>query len=818
MKKWNFPWEKVGYLLLLLSGVFGVESAFLARYPLPYALRILVAAMVWTVLLGSMAFWPKKARLWGGLGFLAVWIGLGIRFWREILWGLLRCAEYLMPTVEMYLPLQFPELLPLTPEEGILAALAFLFLLAPYLALVSWSVMGRRSFWFSFLLTGPIFLFSWGFQTAVPLYAMIPSLFFWLSMLYQTGIPRRFRLSSRKAMGGILLAAGILSLLVLAAPPERYEPWGGAADIRAEIVSLANRMPGWFQDVPDLPGGGSLSGVDGEVNLDHIGELEQSDGDVLRVYSPASASFYLRGYSASVYTGHQWLSEPDDQYPAAGFGFQPLAFLTKQELTQGQPLDITVEPLIPSSRYAFTPYLITQTQPELSWEQDRGLLADGREQYTFQSLAYTDWGVINGDNAEDWFEYPTLGTEYRSANSFMVGDDYYYFQVLPGYGPVLDNTEFLSDQELEIGYQILYGNSPYSQLYSPIAPSWGSDGDYMVYLHQYYTQLPDEVRYWMMSWWKEHYTPSMEQYARSNYVNDSSLLEGQVPYWLWSYAAGQVARVIRDSGEYNTNPGYQPPEEDFVQYFLEESNQGYCVHFATAATVMLRALGIPARYVEGYVVDRGSFRADQWANVPARNAHAWAEIWVPGTGWIPVEATPGGAGLLTAGNTTQEVSVESEEESSLPESSLEESSVESSTEISEISRPETSEQAETPANPSENLWIWCMALGGFLILLLAASPFFTRWIQASKRKRKMNQPDCNRAALEIYGELLSLQKWGGLDVPENALETARKARFSRHQVTKEELDAMWKLYRESRQKVWAESSKWKRLRLWIRGY
>lgn len=72
-------------------------------------------------------------------------------------------------------------------------------------------------------------------------------------------------------------------------------------------------------------------------------------------------------------------------------------------------------------------------------------------------------------------------------------------------------------------------------------------------------------------------------------------------------------------------------------HFLTQSRQGYCVHFASAAAVMLRALDIPARYVSGYVAVVQGGRAD----VPDSAAHAWVEYYLDGFGWLPLEATPG---------------------------------------------------------------------------------------------------------------------------------------------------------------------------------
>ena len=53
---------------------------------------------------------------------------------------------------------------------------------------------------------------------------------------------------------------------------------------------------------------------------------------------------------------------------------------------------------------------------------------------------------------------------------------------------------------------------------------------------------------------------------------------GNTPYYNWVATAGAVADVVRGSGTYSTNPGQQPVNRDFVEYFLTESNEGYCVH------------------------------------------------------------------------------------------------------------------------------------------------------------------------------------------------------------------------------------------------
>ena len=809
----KFPLEKAGYLLLLLCGVLGTWGAFLDRYRLPYAEFLLPGAVLAAALLGGLAFLPKKARIGCSLGLLAVWIFVCVRYWRQIAWGLVRCFERLLPTVTIYISLDFPALPSISPWEERMALLAACCLLLPYLTLLAWAVVGRKSFWFSFLLTFPVFVFSWGPKTAAPVYAVVCSAFFWMAMLLQNGIPRRFRGSSGRALGWILLASGLVSSLVILAPPERYEPWDGAADVRAQLNDAASGMARWF---PGGQGGGTvLSGEDGEIDLGETGNRSQPDGDALRVYSyRIPEQLYLRGYSAAVYTGHSWEQLEEGMYSSEIFGFQPLSFLERR--AEGTAANVTVEPLVPS-RWVYAPYLITDMEPRLQTEDDVGFLANGQEQYSFQSLASSEWGVINGENGGQWLEYPTFSYSYLMVDSFMYDGELLTYMTEPGRGPVIQNLSQLSPEQEIAAYNYLYNFLEGQGLYT--VPSYARDSSYVSFLQGYYTQLPEGLRESLLEWWRENYAPGTGSMARDQAIT-GTIPETGVPYWLWGYAAGEVARTIRDSGVYTLTPGLQPRNRDFAEYFLTESNEGYCVHFATAATVMLRALGIPARYAEGYVVDGSSFDSQGWATVPARNAHAWAEIWLPGTGWVPVEATPGGPAGVTGGQ-------ESSEESSLPEeseppsSSAEEPSVSSAPEeesAPEISQPESSEAAGENTPESQDSWVWSIALGGLLLILAAAAPFGARWLRMAGRKKKMFQPDSRKAALEIYGVIMSLSRFGGPDPSPEALAIARKARFSPHEISADELETLLGEYREHRQKTWENLSKRRRLRFWFWGY
>lgn len=93
---------------------------------------------------------------------------------------------------------------------------------------------------------------------------------------------------------------------------------------------------------------------------------------------------------------------------------------------------------------------------------------------------------------------------------------------------------------------------------------------------------------------------------------------------------------------YTRTPGDIPEDVDseaeYLDYFLFEKKEGYCVHFATAMVLMARSRGIPARMVQGFRVDaKGGTTMD----VRSDTGHAWAEAYIDGVGWLTFDATPG---------------------------------------------------------------------------------------------------------------------------------------------------------------------------------
>ncbi|MDE7177578.1 MAG: transglutaminase-like domain-containing protein [Lachnospiraceae bacterium] len=128
--------------------------------------------------------------------------------------------------------------------------------------------------------------------------------------------------------------------------------------------------------------------------------------------------------------------------------------------------------------------------------------------------------------------------------------------------------------------------------------------------------------------------------------------------------AQQITEYFDENYNYTLRPGFYYGNPDYISHFLLESRKGYCAHFASAAAMLFRQMGIPARYVEGYafsyaeVVENGELvegadYADYYRGfseigataliqieIPDAYAHAWVEIYDNERGWIVVDPTP----------------------------------------------------------------------------------------------------------------------------------------------------------------------------------
>ena len=112
-----------------------------------------------------------------------------------------------------------------------------------------------------------------------------------------------------------------------------------------------------------------------------------------------------------------------------------------------------------------------------------------------------------------------------------------------------------------------------------------------------------------------------------------------------------VRRFLEESFSYSDGGLTLEAGSDLIETLLARGT-GSDVHYASLAVMALRCCGIPARYAEGYVLTAQDASQAGEGGIPLRDgsAHAWAEVYQPGLGWLPLELTPGYAAQMgTAG-------------------------------------------------------------------------------------------------------------------------------------------------------------------------
>ena len=105
--------------------------------------------------------------------------------------------------------------------------------------------------------------------------------------------------------------------------------------------------------------------------------------------------------------------------------------------------------------------------------------------------------------------------------------------------------------------------------------------------------------------------------------------------------ADYVAKVLKRYAEQPYVYTLRPPllgDRDTIDKFLFESQKGFCSHYAGSFVYLMRAVGIPARIVVGYLGGEWNKNGD-YLSVRQYDAHAWAEVWIAGQGWLRVDPT-----------------------------------------------------------------------------------------------------------------------------------------------------------------------------------
>lgn len=318
---------------------------------------------------------------------------------------------------------------------------------------------------------------------------------------------------------------------------------------------------------------------------------------------------------------------------------------------------------------------------------------------------------------------------------------------------------------------------------------------------------------------------------------------GEISY---SQALYEVRNILKDY-EYSKNAPAVPRGQDPIVFFLDESKEGYCVYFASAAVMLFRALGIPARYVEGYVVD--GLQANVETRVLDSDAHAWVELFVKDFGWVSVEVTVGFYdeelnSLQIDTPETETILAESEEESTMwqettsaqteavivtsevmTDSMEQETTIEMTNDLNHSTEERYGtgdvDSSQEQAEKSHFNMEFLRTLLLILLIIFAVCVFVVMMIWLARsylhhrkvlRERILNQENQTQRALALFMQIKQLCRYAGVSIDEDTeniedlipfIENERyarvsacvlKASFSKQGVTKQEADYVAELF------------------------
>ena len=316
-------------------------------------------------------------------------------------------------------------------------------------------------------------------------------------------------------------------------------------------------------------------------------------------------------------------------------------------------------------------------------------------------------------------------------------------------------------------------NGSFSEPASETSEAANDKDWYAKWVQKQYTlaQEPDEVAYIM----KDLIYPVLGSTDGSdirNYCAD--IQEMDTPMLLnnvrLSYAL-MVQKMMQTYGTYSRYLDELPAGADPISYFLETSKEGYCVHYASAATLILQSLGIPARYVTGYVAFPEDFAQTEQgytATVIDERAHAWSEIYLEDFGWVPLEMTPSSAFSENVNKKQSQAQTEEREEQT-PETPDEvQNETESEPDEPEHEKQESAEQEKKALKKTQmekkkeaiQKWTYAflgMLLGAVLIFWLQKylRPMWQNHQRAQEQKiRRLIQSGQYRQAIEHMHERL----------------------------------------------------------------
>lgn len=324
------------------------------------------------------------------------------------------------------------------------------------------------------------------------------------------------------------------------------------------------------------------SNVMTEGNFSDLKPFEPQGKKQLEVLMSNPDSLYLRGFIGEVYDKNGWHSLDSEQL----YESSDLFYWLHKKSFYGQ----------------------TQLASAAGLSQD---FSDNINKITVNNKGasrkyiYAPYEVLTADN--DILRENGIG-DSSLISAGLKGNEFYSF----------NSAENQVKQFPEILKSIKGSDSPKTSEYL------NNESHYRKFVYNSYLDIPDHIK-------------NILENQLGKYDSDKN---GRLDY---STAQQKILSFLSSKVTYNANASFSENNIDFIQYFLEQSCEGYSVHYATAAALMFRYYGIPARYTEGFLItpeDTEHALSNSPINIDDSHFHAWVEFYRDGIGWIPFETTP----------------------------------------------------------------------------------------------------------------------------------------------------------------------------------
>lgn len=360
------------------------------------------------------------------------------------------------------------------------------------------------------------------------------------------------------------------------------------------------------------------------------------------------------------------------------------------------------------------------------------------------------WSVLTDEQANDYpqdFQAFIMTANYQERSTVtidtvnkesIVYTPYYLASINDTFSPVCDVLVSNSDKATNYSMSVM----PYSESeLDNFSMDFSSQVyDYDNFVKNYYLKLPYDTKLAML------------KIAEEN--NLTGVSTQNIPQ--------AVKQFVSHSASYSLNTQKVPDGRDVAEWFLNDAETGYCMHFANAAAVMLRALGVPARYVTGYCADV----VDGKAIVTSDNAHAWVEYYDSSIGWIPLDATSSDFVVVQA---TESIQPTTQAQTTSP-----------------TVQPTTQAQNTKPVKTEVKAKISTPAIIVIIILLIIALEILRIIFIRYYRKYSFTHKDYKSRVICIYRYLNKLSVHSKIRIPKKIENICTKAKFSTHNISDEE--------------------------------